>query len=206
MGPSGKCASGFRRTSPWLPSSGPLTSPGNVTSQRIIGDLVVERPHKRCPRTRGRWRIGPATERRCCGVLGGGSPNQRTAATTAAGPERQMRPASDESGVIERRHRGPPDSSRKSVTHQLKPRCHRSSGVGQLGLALCRPRTWLTDQSHEMGDGRPRYILRSRQRSPARDFTRAPRTALRGRAVDKNWCDERPPHCRGTAHRRCVAR
>jgi hypothetical protein len=39
MGPSAKCALGFRQTSPWLPSSGPLTSAGNVTSQRIIGDL-----------------------------------------------------------------------------------------------------------------------------------------------------------------------
>jgi hypothetical protein len=32
---------------------------------------------------------------------------------------------------------------------------------------MCGPRTWLTDQSHEMGDGRPRCLPPSRQRWPA---------------------------------------
>jgi hypothetical protein len=32
---------------------------------------------------------------------------------------------------------------------------------------MCAPRTWLTDQSHEIGDGRPRSLPRSRQRWPA---------------------------------------
>ena len=37
-------------------------------------------------------------------------------------------------------HRGPPDSDRKRVTHQLEPRCHPSSGVGQKpnADAVCR--------------------------------------------------------------------
>jgi hypothetical protein len=32
---------------------------------------------------------------------------------------------------------------------------------------MCGPRTWLTDQSHELGDGRPRCLPRTRQRWPA---------------------------------------
>jgi len=41
------------------------------------------------------------------------------------------------------------------------------------------PRTWLTDQAHEMDDGRPRCLLRSRQCWPAGPRRVAPRTAPR---------------------------
>jgi hypothetical protein len=101
------------------------------------------------------------------------------------GRPQQPRPRLLGRSGLRRRHRRPRTTSalrrreRCTMPRRLTPMCR---------APMCGPRTWLTDQSHEMGDGRPRCLPRSRQRWPAPPRRVRPERHLRDRAPVLRCC------------------